>query len=575
MYRKMSLRTLLTVFVALSSIAVSESGAMSFEAVPRSEPVIPVSVRSGKVNVSSQGEFDGLSTTIKTALSMGYNMIEVNFAPGLYYFRERHLELKNLNYPAATIVFNGNGAFIAGEGEDYVLRPSGKHFSAAKRNYDYRNALVDVEARAELPPFGPMKQAQGRVEVVDASSKTCRFKTSEPNLSSTAAGNLYVQISKWYLGAVYKVQKIQNGYVYFTAPDLSNNGSYYNVDADWYFGKKHPKYQFLNYPGSDVYVQSGKLVSGEKRTIHECVASQFAEISSCKFKLLEFKDLNFIGNGPGVVSEPMLIHFFSLPGKTVVDGCTFSGIRTRVISSRHNDGASYYGNTITGCYEGFIFIDRESVGTQVYSNLFHDTQLYLKNSVDVYCRGGDFHIHDNEFRNFTCMAIGVGDHFTTGSESLCSGIVENNEIYYTEDYLKEPSHTLMDSGAIYCWTKQKDVTIRNNYIHDYGGTYLNRGIFGDDGTVNVKVYGNVITGIRNSYCIDFRRCANVETQSNSNVRKTNVGIQMYDNLVDGTVRFEPRSGDRTSRKGSNKSLKTAADKASAAVSWKERYRKQP
>ena len=96
--------------------------------------------------------------------------------------------------------------------------------------------------------------------------------------------------------------------------------------------------------------------------------------------------------------------------------------------------------------------------------------------------------------------------------------------------------------------------MRNNYIHDYTGSKDNRGIFGDDGTINATVTGNRILRIGNSYCIDFRRVECVETRSDSKVKKTNIGIKMYDNTVDGSVRFEPRPGDRTSRKGVNKNL---------------------
>ena len=98
----------------------------------------------------------------------------------------------------------------------------------------------------------------------------------------------------------------------------------------------------------------------------------------------------------------------------------------------------------------------------------------------------------------------------------------------------------MDSGAIYAWTINKDVTIRNNSIHDIGGYGENRGIFLDDGTVNVSVIGNRIRNVWNYYCIDLRLCPEVEKNPLSRIRRVNVGNRMEGNDVDGKVRFENR-----------------------------------
>ena len=99
------------------------------------------------------------------------------------------------------------------------------------------------------------------------------------------------------------------------------------------------------------------------------------------------------------------------------------------------------------------------------------------------------------------------------------------------------SRYLMDSGAIYTWTINKDVTLSGNYIHDIGGYGDNRGIFCDDGTVNVTIVNNKVVRIRNSWCIDLRRVASVEKDPRSAIRRSNVGNRMENNVVDGKVRF--------------------------------------
>ena len=73
-----------------------------------------------------------------------------------------------------------------------------------------------------------------------------------------------------------------------------------------------------------------------------------------------------------------------------------------------------------------------------------------------------------------------------------------------------------------------------------GGYGDNRGIFCDDGTVNVSILNNRVLRIRNSYCIDLRRVASVEKDPRSAIRKVNVGNRMEGNVIDGRVRFVNR-----------------------------------
>ena len=98
----------------------------------------------------------------------------------------------------------------------------------------------------------------------------------------------------------------------------------------------------------------------------------------------------------------------------------------------------------------------------------------------------------------------------------------------------------MDTGAIYVYTQNTSLEIRNNFIHDISGPYGNRGIFCDDGTVNTYIHDNRVERISNSYCIDLRRVQSVETRPDSKIRRVNVGNRIEKNQVDGRIRFEQR-----------------------------------
>ena len=150
----------------------------------------------------------------------------------------------------------------------------------------------------------------------------------------------------------------------------------------------------------------------------------------------------------------------------------------------------------------------------------------------------------------------------------CSSVIEDNEIYQTPEFRKAPSRTLMDSGAIYLGTISQGQVVRNNYIHDIVGATDNRGIFLDDGAVHAEVYGNLVIGIANSYCIDSRRTRWVETHPRTRIDRVNVDNYIGENWVDGPVRFETRGGNDGCRKGRNTQLKSGFDREKTVREWR-------
>ena len=509
-----------------------------------------LSAKSITIGIRNPSEFNAVCASVQTALKGGYDDITVRFDKRVFYFNENHFNLVNLKYPGVKLTFDGGGATLIGAGYDLnASRKKKNRYVATWFGYNWREGIIDLDNLADVRPFGPLRQSKGKIEIVNAASGLCRMPSDEADLRSPAG--MYIQFSSWYQGLIYPVTKIEKGYIYFTVNNLTKNGGYYNIEGDRQYAGMNPKYQLINDPSAEVWWSGGKLRFKKKGHYHVCLASEAIVVGDCHLKGLEFKNFNFLGNSD---SAEILMHVYRTVGPVSVNHCSFRGIRNLVISSVETSGASYNDNIVEGCYRGFLRLFRESVGTQVCRNVMRDNQLLMNNYFQITCRGKNFTITDNVISDFTYGAIGLGDHFTVAGGAVCSGVVEGNEIYYTEEYRKAPSRTLMDSGAIYCWTQQQNVVIKNNYIHDYTGTKDNRGIFGDDGTCNTTVTGNRILRIGNSYCIDFRRVSSVETMSNSSVKKTNVGIKMSDNIIDGKVRFEPRSGDKTSRKGTNKVL---------------------
>ena len=487
--------------------------------------------------IQTQEDFDALDTHIKVAMQEpGDEDIVVLFASKIYYFSEAHLSFLGVECPNHKVSIIGNGATIIGAGT--ALIP--KHRLSKKydiTDYDWRYGVIDLDNLADVRPIGPVKRALGPVEVLDETTGLCRFKASEKKNKNPKQTS--VQFTNWYLGLTYPVVKIEKGYIYFSVDDLKKDGDYYNIEWDRMYKNVYPKYQLVNSPKAEAYWCKNKLrFKNRGKRYHICKASKFLDISDSVFKAFEVRGLNFLGNSD---LEKELIYIRNCAGNISFHNCTFKGIRNHVISASSVKQVSIYYNVVEGCYRGFYAENPDVINTSITRNTFRGNQLFFGNFFDVTCLGQNFKIVDNVFEDFAYGAIGVGVHFASppAEPPVTSGIVENNEMYQTKKFRKEPTRTLMDSGAIYCWTSNLNVVLKNNYIHDYTGGGDNRGIFLDDGTNNVTVVGNTVLRIANSYCIDMRRVTSVETRPDSYVKKTNVGDKLINNFVDGEIRWEP------------------------------------
>ena len=117
------------------------------------------------------------------------------------------------------------------------------------------------------------------------------------------------------------------------------------------------------------------------------------------------------------------------------------------------------------------------------------------------------------------------------------GVIENNEIWFGDDYYNHcEKYMLIDGGAIYISTLNDQVIIRYNYVHDYRGVGSNRAIYCDDGAMNVKIYGNVISGVTNANSVLSWRAKSI----NKKFPQSNDGIDFYYNVIWGRYKLDER-----------------------------------
>ena len=460
--------------------------------------------------VRNQKAFDRMDEAICAAAKEGKKDILLKIRCGNYLFHEDHLMLKGL--PAdVSVTLKGKGVKVFASGRYLQVG------DATKNNYVYYQG----KKRSIVRNWTEVEQCKQLIEVVDSASKFCRLKMVSGG--SANRGDV-LQISQWYLAYKYDVSDTRDGYVYFIANNLKrcNGGKSWNINYDYVYGKELPRYRIWQ-------------TSNSTNSINEGTAMRFVNMRNMNLKSLTMEGISFCGNANQ--SSGALIQMNGVKAEAVnIKDCVFRSCQSTCISLGNTTNATishckFYDNATTAIHSG-----GGCENTHITGCLFENNSCGWNNTFCINIKGKDFRIDRNVFRDFGYGAIGIGEHI--GDIKVCvTGIIEKNEIYYSPEYYScYKKHTLMDSGAIYLWTQNDNVIIRNNYIHDYIGAKDNRGIFCDDGAANFKIIGNRILRIANSYCIDSRRIKEQHPEKFTN----NVNISITDNTVDGGIRFEGR-----------------------------------
>jgi hypothetical protein len=471
---------------------------------------------SAILSVAGQQDFDRLGERIDTVLSAGEREVNVRFAPGTYYFREGHLRLSGIEAPETIVRLSGEGAVLTG-----IEDGQGPMFCNGFVSREEQEA-IDVLSPVRKAGFWPLRVPFRK----DLYALRCK---GLHNVSEAEAAGMKMVLSQWFVGAVYDVVRISRGWVFFRRVPYRTR-----IWSELRFGRCLPRFMLFS--------------PRNAASAYPCAASNFLSVENTRIGGIVLEGIHFLGNGEG----NRLIRFSGVNADSlVVRGCTFEGIRSRGILVERTDSFRLMDNVFRKCALNQVFVDKTSDGARIEGNRFIENGLLMTNDPVVDCKGSHFVVRDNYFKDFSYSAIGAGLHFTDTAGLVTSGVIEKNEICMSEGYRQAPMRSLIDGGAIYVWTQNRDLTIRENYIHDIAGPHGNRGIFGDDGVVNLTVTDNTVLRIRGSYAIDVRRVYRIGRRKDSAIRRVNYGIVIKNNTYDGRVRLHVRKNDPDSYLGEN------------------------
>lgn len=460
--------------------------------------------------VSSQEDFDAIETTIVNALRSGDKNIVVKFSPGDYFCKSWHFKLVDLDYPNASIKITGNNTNWIGK------RNPISHPLSPQEAYVFPNNKMYY-------PWTELSYLKDTIEIIDKSKNLCRLLANEELSDDDNPAGKYVRITTCYKSYCYPLAKIHNGYVYFDAGEMCRytKESMMGVNADYAFGRKYPRYQLF---GFGLTTQN----------IHTSDATYCIVLSNTSFKSFKITGINVCGIG----GDGCFIALKNAVAKEhVFSNMTFDNIVCGVFWATNSYNIRFKGCRFHNLYHAAITVENDCKGAIVEKCVFENCGIGNMNSRCVEVRNEGFTIRNNTFENFGYGAIGIGLWYGGKKKRPIIGVVENNVIFYSGNYLRNADlHNLQDGGAIYTYTQSDCVDIRNNFIHDFSGPYWNRGIFCDDGAKNIHLIGNVVVNCPNSYTIDLRYCNNYQDF----VPDFNTGNTMFDNVVSSHYRFEPR-----------------------------------
>ena len=498
--------------------------------------VCPIHAQTQKLYIDSQQAFDQLDEKIKEALSKKTTIVEITFKKGVYYYNDCHINLYKVYKDKVSIVIDGNGAELRAKGKD--IRP-GQKGKDAVGIFD-PDALYIYDDGEPLQFNTAMKSVVGKVTVVDKEKKKCKVRLPE-RVRSIALKDGYIYMTQWFHGSVYPITGISGKTVYFTADNLAENQLFYNVNNDWRFGMKSPRYCLINYSGTDA-IHDYSLQAKRKGLVHRCDASEFLGIRGSHFDKIVIRNLVFNGNRYDKTDQNknnLIMLYCSKINQSNIERCEFRNVRTDCIRIVFVNNVTVSDCVFSKCYRRCIRSQNGAVNTIVRNNMVSKSGLCGDNVAAIECLGEDFQVRNNRCEDFGYAAISTGVNFKFPKEHPVSGVIDGNEVYQTPAYFSSaPMNLLMDSGGIYITTQNDKVVVSNNYVHDINGPKANRGIFCDDGTFNVTISGNKVLNIRNSFPIDLRLVKDIETSSESKVKKVNFGNKVINNQVDAKIRVE-------------------------------------
>ncbi len=469
------------------------------------------------IKIQNQNDFDNLSSTIKQNIEEGHHDILIDFKRAKYEYSENHINL-SISNPKVNIIFEGNGSELTGK---------------AIQNNDRKNPAYAYSQNGT--PIDFWSETIELDEAVSDTDKPNIYKIKMPKIQANVGD--YIKISEWYLSSVYEITDIKDGHLYFSADypyEVNVKGRDVNSDLD--YGKVFPRCRIFH------------SISDNSILEHHPIC--FLKISNSNINSLKLSGFSFSCSS---LSKSGIIALHKLDTQnTTIEDCRFSDCKSLCIQLNSTKNVTIENCIFTDNFNECIKTNDGCYRTTIVNNYFKNNGREWNNYFDITVTGEKFLVAYNVIVNFSYGGIRVGNWWGSTKGGRVEGIIEYNELYYTPDYYASyKQHTLMDSGAIYVATVNDNVHIRYNRIYNIAGMKDNRGIFCDDGTFNTKIYGNIVTGIKNSYSIDLRHTPDVEKDERYKFGKVNVGDLMMYNIVDGDIRFEGREKENECIKGMN------------------------
>lgn len=481
------------------------------------------------MKINNQTLFKSINNNITQAIANGHKDIQIIIEPGVYYYHKNHIDRINEQQPDLSISIKGQQAILIAAGNDYH---DGETY---KGQFHHTNTFVDSDTHEFYDCWDDCIFADGLIKVVDEKKKLCFLPYSKAvNFINDDVSKMYITITEWFRSYTFRVHKIDSNGILFVADNLAyiqNFGTEgYNINYDYIYGRQLPRFILCNPSDKKkkVNINHGKIYYGKGKRIHECTTSCFLNLNNNTYNSFTLSGLHFIGDKGGT----QLLQIQNTKAKQItISSCHFEGIRSLILSADQTDNLVFKSNLCRQC-SGFGIRATNSCGNiTVVNNQFDNMGKDMTQTSCVSCKGHNYYIAHNTFKNFGYCAIDIGVWYRAQKDFISSGIVEYNHIYYDKEYLaNKEHHTLMDSGAIYTCTQNDDATIRYNYIHDYAGMKHNRGIFCDDGANHLRIYGNIVIHTSH-YAIDSRLCRNV-------IENNNMDNQVMYNIVDGANLFQ-------------------------------------
>ena len=461
------------------------------------------------IMVHSQQDFDLLSKRILEAVNQGDKIICIDIEAKELTFTDNQISLAGIRQPDVSISIHGKGVSIMSQGKivEELKNPSLMYL----KDGDYYN------------PWTTFQQLDDTISIVDEEAHLCRIYTPSKNKKDKNPQNKYINYTCWYTSRTSPVTCIGKYWIEFDGGDwaVPRQGNFYNVNMDFSYAKMYPRYRLF---GTEEILEE----------VYECEASTLLKLSYCNLKSFSIDSINVTGSSN---NGPLIFIAGCHTDSTVIANSSFRCIGGTVLLDRKSANVCFTNNKVDTFMGYGIQSEVGSTGVKVTDNTFSNCTLGMEIGFAVQMRSDNFTVSGNTIFNFCYGGIGAGIWAGTPTDCKCRGIITGNELFYTEDFLSDlPQYTLMDSGAIYTWTRCDGVTISQNYIHDIAGIKDNRGIFCDDGTKNVTLADNRIEQIHNSYDIDLRWCETYKEK----VPDHNTGNALNNNKTTGKVRFETK-----------------------------------